>query len=116
MIMTTITYSLKSHTNPKYLWLLALLLLCLALVIGSSQDLNVAGMLEAPETTAFVVQGQDMESVAQAVLRVGGEITHELGIINAVGAELTAEQKSALEASSGVNRIYDTEVRRPEGD
>jgi hypothetical protein len=90
--------------------------LCLTLVVGSSQGSAVASLFEAPERTEFIIQGQDMESVTQAVLRVGGEITHELGIINAVGAELTAEQKSALEASSGVNRIYDTEVRRPEGD
>jgi len=47
-------------------------------------------------SASVIVQGTDMASAAQAVRQIGGEVTRELGIINAVGAELTAEQRRAL--------------------
>ena len=37
-----------------------------------------------------IVQGSDRLTAAARVRDVGGEITHQLGIIDAVGAELTA--------------------------
>ncbi|HEY7700426.1 MAG TPA: hypothetical protein VIE88_18505, partial [Vicinamibacteria bacterium] len=39
---------------------------------------------EASES--FIVQHQDMESARRAVELVGGQVTHELSIIHAVGA------------------------------
>ena len=55
--------------------------------------------------TAVLVQGSDVTTVAAAVRAVGGEVTHELGIINAVGARLTPTQIRRLEASGGTLRI-----------
>ena len=46
---------------------------------------------------SVLVQGVDVATAAAAVRAVGGEITHKLSIINAVGAGLTASQRSALE-------------------
>ena len=57
------------------------------------------------EATSVLVQGHDLETVAAAVRAVGGEITHELGIINAVGTKLTARQLRRLEASDDTLRI-----------
>ena len=37
---------------------------------------------------------------------MGGLVTHDLGIIDAVGAELTGAQRAALEGQAGV-RLYD---------
>ena len=54
----------------------------------------------------FIVQGQDTATVAAAVQAVGGEITHELGIIHAVGAVLTPAQQLQLEHHEAVQRIY----------
>ncbi len=51
---------------------------------------------ERMTSASVIVQGTDMASAAQAVRQIGGEVTRELGIINAVGAELTAEQRRAL--------------------
>jgi hypothetical protein len=53
--------------------------------------------------TAVIVQGTDLASVAAAVRAVGGEITHELGIIDAVGARLTPSQIAQLEADETLN-------------
>ena len=46
-----------------------------------------------------------MAMAAAAVRQVGGEITHELGIINAVGAEMTAEAVERLSAQRSL-RVY----------
>ena len=50
---------------------------------------------------SLIVQGRDLATVAEAVRGVGGEITHELGIIDAVAARLTRAQRARL-ADSGV--------------
>ena len=57
-------------------------------------------------TTSVIVQGQDLESAAQAVHEVGGEITYELGIIQAVAARIPAAQRDLLEGRAGL-RVYD---------
>ena len=56
-------------------------------------------------TTSVLVQGNNVTSVAAAVRAVGGEVTHELGIINAVGARLTQAQIRLLEARDKTLRI-----------
>ncbi len=38
---------------------------------------------------------------------LGGAVTHELGVISAVGARLTPAQRAALEGHEAVARIYD---------
>ena len=40
----------------------------------------------ADGTRSVIVQGADLRAASDAVRGVGGEITHELGIIRAVGA------------------------------
>ncbi|MEM7585936.1 MAG: DNRLRE domain-containing protein, partial [Acidobacteriota bacterium] len=45
---------------------------------------------------SLIVQAQSTERAAAAVRRVGGEITHELGVIQAVAARLNAEQLQQL--------------------
>ena len=42
------------------------------------------------DPVSVIIQGADAASVAAAVRAVGGEITHELGIIRAVAARLNA--------------------------
>ncbi len=80
--------------------------LCSVLVACSTAP---TGADLAPETAtvAVIVQGRDLSAVAEAVRQVGGEITHELGIIRAAGAELTAAQRAALEQHAAVTRIYE---------
>ena len=58
-----------------------------------------------PEPTAFIVQAASAELAAAAVESVGGEVTHRLEIIAAVGARLAAGQLAQLRTRGGV-RIY----------
>ena len=59
------------------------------------------------EAVSFIVQGHDLASAATAVRGVGGTVTHELGIIHAVGAELTPTQVRALRAAPDAPRVLD---------
>ena len=54
----------------------------------------------------LIVQADDTATAAAAVRAVGGEVTHELGIINAVGARLTPRQMAHLGATQSV-RLYE---------
>ena len=56
--------------------------LVLAVLVGTLLVLNP----DRSAMHAVIVQGQDLNTIKAAVQAVGGEVTHELGIINAVGA------------------------------
>ena len=58
---------------------------------------------EAP--SSVIVQGHDLAAVSAAVRSVGGAITHELGIIDAVAGELTEAQIERVEQMAGVRRV-----------
>jgi len=61
----------------------------------------------AEESSSFIIEGESIEEVAAAVRAVGGQVTHELGIINAVAASVTAGQRAELRAIAGIMRITD---------
>ena len=68
-------------------------LLVMAAVIG------IGLLIDWPadtSTTSVIVQGNDFEAAAEAVRSVGGEITHELGVIRSVGATVTGPQLTRL--------------------
>ena len=52
-------------------------------LLGTAASAHFSG---PTEKRAFIIQGADVAAVKAAVQAVGGEITHELGIIHAVGA------------------------------
>ena len=69
--------------------------------------MSVAGTGPAsPTTTSVIIQGNDMAPIAKAVEKVGGEVTHQLGIINAVVADLSPSQIDALRELPAVSRLY----------
>ena len=57
------------------------------------------------QPSAFIVQGSDVETVAALVESVGGVVTHELGIIRAVGATVTPSQLELL------RKVKDVRIR-----
>lgn len=71
----------------------------------SDSSLELAADVGSEQTTAVLVQGSDTAALAAAVRAVGGEITHELGIINAVGALLSEAQVRQLKANNSTLRI-----------
>ena len=66
----------------------------------------------SPMHQRVIVQGANLMSVATAVRAVGGEVTHELGIINAIGARLTPTQIRRLEAGDDTLRIQADRITR----
>ena len=80
----------------------------LVLVLALCGLLLLAAHSQPPEpsTVPVIVQAADLDTAAALVHGVGGTITHELGIIRAVGALVTSGQRSQLEASKRV-RIYE---------
>ncbi len=67
------------------------------------------------KSLSVIVQSTDLAGAARAVRSVGGTITHELGIIDAVGARLTAAQVETLRRLPAVRRIYPNSVVRTAG-
>ena len=59
----------------------------------------------SPEATSVLVQGRDVAVVAAAVQAAGGTVTHELGIIDAVAAELSESQIESVGRMAGVKRV-----------
>jgi len=76
----------------------------LGVAIITAMTLGLSGAQD--QTRSVLVQGPDLRTVAAAVRAVGGEITHDLGIINAVGAQLTRRQLQRLEATHGSFQIH----------
>ena len=68
-----------------------------------------------PELSSVIIQDRDLPSVTAAVQSVGGEITHTLGVINAVAAQLTTDQIVEIRALKGSVRIYDNVDARVSG-
>jgi serine protease AprX len=63
------------------------------------------GMSQVPQpttATSHIIQGPSLEAVTSAVLAIDGEITHELGIIDAVAALVTPEQLDRLNSIDGL--------------
>ena len=58
------------------------------------------------EVLSVIIQGSDIAALSAAVQGFGGDVTHELAIINAIGAELTTSQLHALKNTGLVKRIY----------
>lgn len=81
--------------------------LCLLfwLACSSAPEPTTSPIEEA--AASFIVQGTDLATVTEAVRDVGGELTHELAVIRAVGARLTPSQRTALESLDGITRVWE---------
>ncbi|MCK5190617.1 MAG: S8 family peptidase, partial [Methylococcales bacterium] len=76
--------------------------------ISPTTNIQGIGLAQtSEEAKAVIVQGSNIVAVKKAVDSVGGEITHELAIINAVGTKLTLAQIQALRAIKGIRKVYD---------
>jgi subtilisin family serine protease len=59
------------------------------------------------ESTSVLLQGDSAAALREHVEAVGGEVTHFLPIIDAVGAQLTPAQVDQLRDVAGIHRIID---------
>jgi subtilisin family serine protease len=78
---------------------------CLAAVIAGV-SVPLLPRARVTELRPMIVQARDGASAAALVRAVGGRVTHDLGIIGAVGADLTPRQSRALLASEERVRLY----------
>ena len=85
---------MQTTTRPAQAKIVTLLLLLLffSLVVGAA-SLPASTL----QTGAYIVQAGSVETAVAAVQSVGGTVTHELGIINSVGANLTPVQFARLQ-------------------
>ena len=91
-------------TTSRNYALLAVLALVAATLPGATAG-HAAPPAEA--TTSVIVQASDTATATRLVDSVGGTVTHELGIIRAAGARLTATQRDRLAGMQGVLRLYE---------
>ena len=82
-------------------------MLCCGLLACASAVPPAADTASLSEpASSVIVQGPDVETARRLVLEVGGTVTHELAIIRAVGAQLTASQQERLNALDSDLKIY----------
>ena len=80
---------------------LSILLLAIAALLPN------ALLAEAsPTVDRYIVQGSNLDAARSAVEHVGGQATHELEIIGAVAATLSAPQVADLEAMTAFTRVF----------
>lgn len=63
------------------------------------------------ETQSIIVQGPNVVEVGEAVQQAGGEITHQLGIVNAVAFRVTHKQLEVLRGICELRIMGDNPVK-----
>ncbi|WP_281561440.1 hypothetical protein [Thalassomonas sp. RHCl1] len=87
----------KNKQTVKIAFVLAFTLACF----------SVLGLFnQAPSSLGYIVKGTNTDTITELTLDAGGEITHTLPIINAIGAKLTEQQKQVLLRYPQVIAIY----------
>jgi hypothetical protein len=82
-----------------------LIVMALGMLLASfGTSANPLGGTEG-DMQSLIVQGADRASVKAAVEAVGGQLTHELGVINAFGIRLPEGQRAALAAQPAVKMV-----------
>ena len=91
------------HTSVRNTTSAAIIMVVIVLMLIFQQDTR---SFKNVVPGSYIVQAASLDLALGAVHSVGGEITHELGIINAVGALLTDAQLDALDDAQQI-RTYD---------
>lgn len=86
---------------PKKILVLAIGILLSSLATSANPSAGADGDMQS-----LIVQGTNRASVAAAVEAVGGQITNELGVINAFGVRLPESQREALDTQPAVEKVY----------
>ena len=76
----------------------------------ASSETTDATTKTVEETVSFIVEADSVEVAESAVRAVGGKITHVLGIIDAVAADITPSQVARLNTLSNVRLSSNAKV------
>ena len=83
---------------------------CMAEPVVIEMDLPSLNAIE--KASNYIVQAASVEAAVKAVESVGGEVTHTIGTMQAVGAALLPVQVELLKRRSEVRRVFeDTTVK-----
>ena len=82
------------------------LLAPVALTLGLTCGGCVTKPATQPAFEPVIVKGSNVAELVRAVESVGGTVTHELGIISAVGADLTAGQLEMLQENHHISQTF----------
>ncbi|MGB1250524.1 MAG: S8 family serine peptidase [Candidatus Promineifilaceae bacterium] len=93
---------MKNHISIFGLFLLGLLVLVAAIPRAYANA-------DASTPISIIITSDSVENARMAVDNAGGSITHELGIINAVGAIVTEAQITLLSADPRVKTVHNNE-------
>ena len=100
-----------SDIMMKSLWTMAAVLAVAGAVALGAFEVSRHHQPQATEKISVIVQAGNMAAAATAVRQAGGELTHELGVINAVGARLTVAQAGAIRRAGSVKLYADKTLR-----
>ena len=81
--------------------------MALAVLLAASGSAPRGQAAGAAPAAAYIVQAASLETAVAAVQSVGGTITHELGIINSVGANLTPVQFARLQNNPQISGLQE---------
>ena len=81
--------------------------LAVAVIFLVGLGFGISQSLTPTTVNSYIVQGTSLANVKALVIEQGGDITHELGVIRAVAADLTAGQVAELVDAEGIRRVYD---------
>ena len=82
---------------------------CVAEPVVIEMDLPSLNVVE--KASNYIVEAASAEAAAEAVEAVGGEVTHTIGTMQAVGAELLPAQVELLRRRSEVRRGVEDTVK-----
>ena len=94
---------MKRLKSNSFAWLTAPAALACLLLVGSPTAELVTPT--APDTS-YIVQSGSVAEATRLVEEAGATVSHELGIINAVGVVATLDQVEALQRRAATLRIY----------
>lgn len=97
--------------HPTTSWLSRILCAAMVATTGAMAAENNS----ADKPLRIMLQGASSSAMRQLVEQHGGVVTHDLHIINAVGADVTAPQLQLIREAPGISRIIDDlSVEAPE--
>lgn len=105
----TFAPAVDSRRQPATGLLAACLTVCAGLVSAS-----VAAEQAAPADLLVMLQGDEYDKILEAASASGAKITHELPIISAIGARMSASQLEELRELPFVERVIDDLAYEPE--
>src|SRR6266545_1337165 len=100
-----------SGIRVKSLWTMAAVLVVAGVVALGAFEVLHHDRSPDPRSMSVIVQAREMAAAVALVRQAGGEVTHELAIINSVGARLTPGQVRSVRLSGNARIFADRKVR-----